>query len=161
MSEVECAICCDDVPVTNFMSTTTKCNHKVCRTCLNKHIDYQLNGKGNVEINDCKVLMEYEDMKRITSEDLFKRYDHLCLRQAIRKLEDFRWCSDACGSGQEHFEQDNAPIMVCAACGKMTCYKHSIPWHEGRTCAEYDIEIEAPEGATLHAIERETKPCPK
>ncbi|CAG8757563.1 6287_t:CDS:2 [Gigaspora margarita] len=106
--------------------------------------------------------MEYDDMKRVANVDLFERYDYLCLHQAIRKMEDFRWCSNLiCGSGQEHFERDSAPIMICKACEQKTCYKHAIPWHEGRTCAEYDIEKETPDGSTRDAIERETKPCPK
>ncbi|RIB19681.1 hypothetical protein C2G38_2015703 [Gigaspora rosea] len=166
MGELECKICYNEMPITNFISTTTKCNHKICRACLNENLNYQLNTKGDAEIecleSSCKVLMEYEDMKRVASEDLFERYDYICLRQAIRKLEDFRWCSNPrCGSGQEHFERDSAPIMICIACGQKTCYKHTIPWHEDRTCAEYDIEIETPEGSTRDAIERETKPCPK
>ncbi|CAG8699918.1 9412_t:CDS:2 [Ambispora leptoticha] len=163
----ECKICNDDVPVINFTNSTTKCNHKdICRACLNKNIDRQLNLKGNTNIEclerNCKVLMEYEDMKRVVSKDLFERYDHLCFRQAIRQMPDFRWCkSPDCGSGQEHFERDKAPIMICAACGKMTCYTHDVPWHKDLTCAQYDIVIQTTEGATQDAIERETKPCPK
>ncbi|CAG8441738.1 5799_t:CDS:2 [Dentiscutata heterogama] len=162
----ECNICYNDVPVVDFMRTSTKCNHRICRECLNKNINTQLNSKGNTEIkclkSNCEVLMDYEDMKRVASEDLFERYEYLCLRQAIRKMPDFRWCSNPeCGSGQEHFERDKAPIMVCIECEKMTCYKHEVPWHEGRTCAEYDIEKGTPEGATSYAIERDTKPCPK
>ncbi|CAI2189420.1 5179_t:CDS:2 [Funneliformis geosporum] len=163
----ECKICCNDLPVTEFMSSTTKCGHKnICRACLNKTINYQLNTKGNVEIEcletNCKVLMEYEDMKRVASNDLFERYDHLCFRQAIRRMPDFRWCKNPnCGSGQEHFERDDAPIMICVACEKLTCYTHDVPWHEGRTCSQYDIERQTTEGATRDTIDRETKPCPK
>lgn len=56
---------------------------------------------------------------------------------------------------------DKAPIMICFACKQKTCYTHDVPWHEGRTCAQYDLEKATTEGATIDAINRETKPCPK
>lgn len=82
MSTKECKICSEDIHITDFISSTTKCNHKdICRTCLNKNINFQLNTKGNPEIecleHACKVKMEYEDIKRIASKDLFERYIYI------------------------------------------------------------------------------------
>ncbi|CAG8521915.1 17746_t:CDS:2 [Cetraspora pellucida] len=161
-----CKLCCDNVATFDFMSLTTKCNHKVCRACINQHINQYLNTKGTTKIEcfeiGCKALMEYQDMKRVASRDLVERYEHLSFREAIRQIPDFRWCKNPrCGSGQEHFEKENSPIMICVACEKMTCYTHDVPWHEGRTCEQYEIEKGTIEGATRDAIERETKCCPK
>ncbi|CAG8587108.1 14705_t:CDS:2, partial [Racocetra persica] len=163
---IECHICCGNALVSDFVNITTKCNHKVCRACVNQHINYHLNTKGITKIEcfelSCKALMEYQDMKRVASKDLFERYEHLSFREAIRQIPDFRWCKNpTCGSGQEHFEKENSPIMICDACGKMTCYTHDVSWHEGLTCAEYEIVKGTIEGATRDAIERETKNCPE
>ncbi|RIA92139.1 hypothetical protein C1645_765838 [Glomus cerebriforme] len=162
----ECTICCNDIPIADFTIFTTKCNHRICHACLLKHMNYLLNGKGKTNIecltSDCHEIMEYEDIKRVADKDLFERYDHLCFRQAIRKMPDFRWCKNpTCGSGQEHFERDKAPIMICVACKEKTCYTHDVPWHEDRTCAQYDLEKVTTEGATKDTIDRETKPCPE
>jgi hypothetical protein len=56
---------------------------------------------------------------------------------------------------------DKAPIMICAACKKKTCYTHDVPWHEDLTCAQYDVVRATTEGATQDTLNRETKPCPK
>jgi hypothetical protein len=77
MSTKECPICCDDIPIANFTITATKCNHSVCRTCLLRQMNHQLNRKGttNIECLDgsCKNKMEYEDIKRVGDRDLFER----------------------------------------------------------------------------------------
>ncbi|RIB23094.1 hypothetical protein C2G38_2033046 [Gigaspora rosea] len=147
------------------MSLTTRCDHKICRDCINQYINKQLNEKGIVKIeclaNHCNFLMEYEDMKRVASKDLIERYEYLSFREAIRQIPDFRWCHNQnCGSGQEHLGEDISPIMICIACGQMNCFTHDVIWHDGRTCTEYEAEKNTIEGATRDTIERETKTCP-
>jgi hypothetical protein len=58
------------------------------------------------------------------------------------------------------------PIMTCqlAGCRAKTCYAHNVPWHEGRTCAEFDAEAAAAndeeEAAKVLRL-RNVKQCPK
>lgn len=43
-----------------------------------------------------------------------------------------------------------------------SCFIHDSPWHEGRTCAEYDAELKTEEEeANAHYYQANTKPCPE
>jgi len=43
-----------------------------------------------------------------------------------------------CGSGQIHVDEN--PMMVCEVCSFKTCAVHKLPWHEGQTCEEFDMD---------------------
>jgi len=67
-----------------------------------------------------------------------------------------------CPSGQIHEAGDAEPLMICAACGYKMCYLHSLPWHEGQTCTQYDDSQRhrVEDDASLALIAEVTKPCP-
>ncbi|CAG8519249.1 11735_t:CDS:2 [Ambispora gerdemannii] len=114
--------------------------------------------------SECTQQLEHHDVKRLAELEVFERFDTFSLREALRQMLEFRWCKSAgCGSGQIHFEGDEAPIMTCEACQKKSCYTHDIPWHEEMTCSEYDemMKYAEAETATQEYLKRETKPCPK
>lgn len=43
-----------------------------------------------------------------------------------------------CGSGQIHTDEN--PMMICESCSFKTCAVHKLPWHEGQTCEEFDMD---------------------
>ncbi|GES79710.1 hypothetical protein GLOIN_2v1496646 [Rhizophagus clarus] len=166
----DCSICIETYNLKHFIKITNNCIHSndICRKCVVRHIETQLNTKGDVEGilcpfgNDCGFLIEYNDVQRIVKGNLFERYDSLALKQALSNMPDFRWCKNAgCGSGQIHSGSDKEPIMTCKACGEKSCYTHDIPWHDNLTCEQYNEAKKGEDMATQDLLNRETKKCPK
>ncbi|CAI2161769.1 19385_t:CDS:2 [Funneliformis geosporum] len=168
--EKECMICVESRSVKLFPKVTKYCSHPndICKVCVSKHIETQLNSKGDIEGilcpfgDSCGLLIEYNDVQRIVNSSLFDQYDSLSLKQALRSMPDFRWCKNAgCGSGQIHSGGDKEPIMTCEACGEKSCYTHDIPWHDTLSCEEYNEAKQGEDMATQDLLNRETKQCPK
>jgi hypothetical protein len=56
--------------------------------------------------------------------------------------------------------------MICHACSFRTCVFHKLPWHEGKTCKEFDddesqIDRLEQEEATAKLLAESSKLCPK
>ena len=77
----------------------------------------------------------------------------------------FIMCLSAnCDAGQVHEGDD--PMMVCNFCQFKTCVRHKLPWHEGQTCAEFnldDAQLERleDEEASAKMLATITSVCPK
>ncbi|RHZ56054.1 hypothetical protein Glove_406g42 [Diversispora epigaea] len=165
---IECIICVEKYSKSNFQQITEKCTHKndICNACVDKHISSKMEEKGDTVIycpyDGCRKKIEFNNVKRIVTKEVFERYDTLTLRKTLQNMPEFTWCKNArCGSGQIHFEGDDAPIMTCNACKSKSCYTHDVPWHEDKTCAEYDEYRKGADAATIDYLQRETKSCPK
>lgn len=64
------------------------------------------------------------------------RFNDLSTRATLQSLEDFHFCLNSkCGSGQLHY---GGAKLECHVCKNQICVKHSVAWHEGETCADYD-----------------------
>lgn len=92
---------------------------------------------------DCPEMLTQDDVKLWATDEVYARYHMLLLRSLLRSEEGqgglFVWCQNpACFSGQIHPEQAEQPRVVCVQCGHATCFNHSVPWHEGKTCKQYD-----------------------
>ncbi|CAG8434092.1 5293_t:CDS:2 [Diversispora eburnea] len=165
---IECSICVEEYSKSNFQKITEKCTHNnnICNACVDKHISSKMNDKGDIVIycpyDGCGNEFEFNDVKRIVTKKVFERYDTLTLRKTLQNMPEFKWCKNAsCGSGQIHFEGDNAPIMTCEACNSKSCYTHDVPWHEDKTCAEYEEYRQGADAATTDYLQQKTKACPK
>jgi hypothetical protein len=56
---------------------------------------------------------------------------------------------------------DPCRYYSCYACEEMMCYRHSIQWHNGYTCGEYDLALaENPGLASDTAVLQFCKQCP-
>mmetsp|Transcript_19579 Transcript_19579/g.45591 ORF Transcript_19579/g.45591 Transcript_19579/m.45591 type:complete len:120 (+) Transcript_19579:497-856(+) len=51
--------------------------------------------------------------------------------------------------GQIHVGGDDTQILRCHQCNFRTCFTHKCPWHEGRTCEEYDQDGDNSEEVAL------------
>lgn len=83
-----CEICIEDVDVHmrkewRARSITPGCKHprRMCYSCTQKHIDAEVNQKGNPEIrcphNECKVLLTHADIQHFATSSNFERFDQL------------------------------------------------------------------------------------
>ncbi|KAG7006667.1 hypothetical protein G7Y79_00013g034390 [Physcia stellaris] len=76
----------------------------------------------------------------------------------------YRKCLRAsCPAGQIHEAGDAEPLMTCRECGFRMCYVHSTPWHEGKTCSQYEArkrhKIE--NDSSMRLIDEVSKRCPR
>jgi len=168
----ECTICRGNIPRSrypNTLPTSTCTGHGivVCTSCLAKHIGATVNGKGATNvlcpIHACGKPLDFSDIQRYASKNVFERYDYLLLRQSLQQLEGFRWCKNPeCGNGQIHEGGNDYPIMKCSACRSKSCFRHDIPWHSNETCDDFELRLGAnvDEAASAAYKLRMTKPCP-
>jgi len=148
----ECHVCClpfdADLPLPDRPPTTT-CTHPatICKPCLDRSIasSFQIRDASRMPCphEACPEMLTQDDVRHWATDELYARYHMLLLRSLLRSEEGrgglFVWCQNpGCFSGQIHPEQSEQPKVVCVQCGHATCFNHSVPWHEGKTCKQYD-----------------------
>eukprot|EP00932_Pfiesteria_piscicida_P017014 SRR837773.3916.p1 GENE.SRR837773.3916~~SRR837773.3916.p1 ORF type:complete len:221 (-),score=31.77 SRR837773.3916:88-750(-) len=161
--ERECAICVSSFPLEHFPGKVTeKCEHvrDVCRDCMARTIEAEVNGKGNstrvvCPHEGCSGILEYEDVRREATKEVFESFDRTLLRQMLQWEPSFRWCSHpSCGSGQL-VEDLNAgdvgwnKFLRCHACNRRTCVYHKCVWHTERTCQQYEADARGSDEVAL------------
>lgn len=157
-----------------LFSPTASCTHAptACLECLERSIRSDLTSKiwTDIRCPECRELLDYTDIQRYADEETFKRcvclifpssffphkelhihltyairYETLALRAAMAEAENFFWCTSGCGSGQIHESGDDQPIVICLHCDHRSCFRHSVAWHQGLTCEEYDQLLADPD----------------
>ncbi|KAF7874823.1 hypothetical protein EAF04_001997 [Stromatinia cepivora] len=167
---VECAICAETVLKSEtWCSITDTCEHtngdRTCKACLNTSISTAveygfLNG---IKCPLCPAVLTYNDIRQKASVDVFERYSYL--REKASRPDTFTMClGPNCGGGQIH--EGPEPLMICNHCKFKTCVKHMLPWHEGQSCDDFDIEdsqIERleQEEATAKLLAKDSRMCPQ
>ncbi|MCJ1370862.1 hypothetical protein MMC20_002075 [Loxospora ochrophaea] len=140
----ECAVCTESIHVSQFpeAGVTESCTHapSTCLECIRHHIESQLETRmwNQLSCPECPALLGYADVRKYASKPTFERYDSLLMRDGISSDLNFRWCTAGCGSGQVHLEGSESPLMICNSCRALSCFTHQSPWHEGKTCVEFD-----------------------
>ncbi|KAF2425764.1 hypothetical protein EJ08DRAFT_594135, partial [Tothia fuscella] len=168
----DCIVCGDSLHMNRFPKhITSTCNHSIntCRNCLRTWIKTALksNGWDKITCTECTSLLQHHDIKINASPRQFEKYDTLSTRAALAAIPNFHWClSPTCPSGQEHEAHADGPIFACHGCGYRYCTQHSIPWHEGETCQQFDYRVSSKkkrdeEQASEDTIRNTTKPCPR
>ncbi|CAG8959282.1 hypothetical protein HYFRA_00013052 [Hymenoscyphus fraxineus] len=150
----ECELCTDTSSDSIlFPPVTRTCNHKpaVCQTCI------QAWAKTVVENRQCLTAtcpicpeaMKDTDFQKHCEPDVFERYSDRALLEHLAQDPDFVHCPlPDCPSGQIH---DNTGMVepsrfFCVGCSGESCLHHQVPWHHGKTCAQYDEDREDGEG---------------
>lgn len=94
----------------------------------------------------------------------------LATKAALGSIPNFYWClENGCGSGQIHEPCKGNPacpdtLLVCHACNGRQCTRHTVKWHEGMTCEEYERRGSPKlkqERASKLVIDEISKPCPR
>ncbi|KAL8306112.1 hypothetical protein RB600_008815 [Gaeumannomyces tritici] len=167
----------------------------VCRGCLARHVSAQLDSRGRDAAGrlacpalGCGHVYSHDEVRSLLlpnvlsttpdegegggGEELFARYDRLCLLNHLSDIPGFMWClREGCDNGQIH---DVAPLdgdgdddddddddyndrrprwvhaarhkVTCESCSFAMCARHQGAWHEGLTCREWDELREDDEG---------------
>ncbi|PQE29386.1 ring finger protein [Rutstroemia sp. NJR-2017a WRK4] len=161
-SGVECNICMESYPKSQvYFNITRSCDHKdssTCRECLETSIKTVFeNGQ---LLNGKSFLVQFSQ-----SNFLLTMNSYQYLRENASRPANFILClGPNCGGGQIH-DSDN-PMMTCERCSFTTCVYHKLPWHAGRSCAEFDTEDEQIERleqaeATAKLLAQNSQICPQ
>ncbi|KAI9651263.1 hypothetical protein NHQ30_001301 [Ciborinia camelliae] len=169
-NEVECVICAEMVPELNTWGRiTSTCAHpdecRTCMPCLNTSIttDVEYGFLNRIKCPICPAILTYNDILHRASPDVFQRYAYL--REKASRPDTFTMClAPNCGGGQIH--EGPEPLMICNHCKFKTCVRHRLPWHEGQSCDDFDIDdsqIERleQEEATAKLLAKDSRICPQ
>ncbi|KAF7927515.1 uncharacterized protein EAE98_005897 [Botrytis deweyae] len=167
--KVECVICAEDVLIVNTWSDVTgDCHHRdtfICKECLDLSIttDIEYGLLNGIKCPLCTAVLTDHDVRRKASPGVLERYFYL--REKASRPDTFVMClGPKCGGGQIH--EGPEPLMICDHCKFKTCVKHQLPWHEGQSCDEFDVDdsqIERleQEEATAKLLAKDSRICPK
>ena len=152
------------------MLPAKKCTHEeeVCLKCFDEYISTIMNTKGGGSITEiscpndkCTHVFSGYDIFSFARNVTSERYANLTLMKKLGNMDDFRWCkAEGCGSGQLHADGDKFPIVECYSCHEKSCYTHDVPWHYGKTCAEFSNEIKPLELSFEEYKKDNAKECP-
>ncbi|CAJ0548172.1 Ff.00g049260.m01.CDS01 [Fusarium sp. VM40] len=152
----------------------SECGHEIdfCTVCLQQHLKTQLQQHGRNRCDQlacpsdgCARRLSYEEIRLYAEDETFAEYDRYLSLNTLSRLPSFRWClGPDCSNGQLYDDEGVMdPRIRCEECGFEMCYNHSIPWHEGQTCEQFNSVREHgdPEfQQTQDWITNNTKPCP-
>ena len=89
----------------------------------------------------CREEIADTDLKELLSRELYVKYSHFALSQAVDQQNDISWCPTAdCkfafvyeddGNGQQSAE------LHCPLCKTHYCLNCRVAYHEGMSCKEY------------------------
>ena len=179
-----CEICAEDADVSmrtewRARPITSSCRHprRVCFSCTRRHIDAEVNGKGNPSIrcphNECVAELAHADVQHFATPSNFERFDLVAMRRCLQQMPDFMWCAHPdCGSGQETPGAGAGKAvdgglrgmwMRCSSCRRQTCLHHQCPLHDGMSCDEYDQAARESEevGLLQYLNSSAVRRCPK
>lgn len=182
----ECSTCSRKLAASSFPKITAQCKHaaSTCKACVKNWLAISLNSNtfDKVACPECPERMQNEDMKKHAAKDVYERYDELERKDIAEKIPGWRWClKPDCRAGKVHEpllpkaeapkkkrgvkkteeeEDDGVDICVCGECGAKACVPCDKPYHEGRTCEQYQKQAQKEEQATLKTIKKQCKACP-
>lgn len=134
----------------------------VCVHCISMHISTQVRTSRNSAVSclcvpssssspnprynqfQCPYVYTRDDISamKLADKNVLHDLDDLLSQEAIERMPGFVWCPfQSCGSGQIH-DSINGNRMICEGCKRVSCVRHHIPWHEGRTCEEYERHLQ-------------------
>ncbi|KAF2136689.1 uncharacterized protein K452DRAFT_279642 [Aplosporella prunicola CBS 121167] len=183
-THIDCHICGESLPFDNFPAENDlphKCTAcvsaigfmPICRPCIARVFEYSFNNSklpysAKCPNPECGAEWPYQVVQSFLPAESFARYDELLLRSCLSTLDEVHWCpSEGCNSAQYHVPDcRDKNLMKCHACGIESCCEHKIPYHHGKTCKQYndDLDQERAEHdtrATLHSLARlSARRCP-
>ncbi|KAH7129792.1 hypothetical protein B0J13DRAFT_678864 [Dactylonectria estremocensis] len=154
-----------------------ECRHDIdfCIGCLKKHLESQLDQFGRSKCDQlacpahgCGRLLAYQEIKLYAEPETFDKYDRYLNLNTLSRYPNFRWClGPGCSSGQIYDDGDDDEFVDarvhCQDCAFEMCLHHSMPWHEGQTCEQFDSMRQHGDPnfqQTQDWIRQNTKPCP-
>ncbi|KAJ1333783.1 E3 ubiquitin-protein ligase RNF14 [Microdochium nivale] len=161
-----CLVCGDNKRPSEMPTRiTAACEHanEMCKNCVEQWVASSLEGAWDrMRCPQCPRRLKFLDVAALADRVTFARYDDLVTRTFLSSLADFRWCiNPRCEAGQLY-----APDCLrarCNYCKRDMCVQHSMPWHNGETCSQFDqrnFEQREGEEASREVVQSSSKACP-
>ena len=175
-----CNVCFCEEPddLEHFPKFAEACAHPTvtCADCITStirpHIMDKEQSTVRCDVKSCKVELEGTDIARHATGaniDMLRRWEDNAFRKFQIQHKEFRYCcKDGCGNGEIYDQGARYPKIRCTMCKTAGCFNHfgvgksCQPWHEGKTCQQYDdwLGSQPPEVQEEHFMKTNTKTCP-
>ncbi|CAF0758655.1 unnamed protein product [Didymodactylos carnosus] len=162
-----CLVCASTTQLCNI---SKNCTHpsQCCLPCIKRTIIGEITSKGRHRFvccaRSCKIEYDPNEYFHLLERKETELVDNLLLNSLLEQNDEFRWCKNpkGCGAGQLVSNyQDLLGYYACYKCHQHLCFRHSILWHQGYTCDEFDTEMENnPDLASDRYVLEFSKQCP-
>jgi len=172
---IKCPLCLDEKTEEDLYRLQA-CGHLSCPECLSAYLRAHLKDQSKYPLKcfvaECKINLDYTDVRSHLTEEEVAVYDKFLIRVALLSDKSHRplYCPlPDCDTMMIVEESDlQEPLKVCTGCTREFCCKCLIRWHKDKTCEEVkeaDREGEALRAANLAMFQQLAKkenwlPCP-
>jgi len=94
---------------------------------------------------ECKLDVNDLDIRDVLSQSQYLKYSQLITTQAIDKLTDMSWCPTPDCKNAFIFDETSSHEFKCKVCKKHYCLSCMVPFHIGKSCAEFRRTVKADE----------------
>ena len=146
-----CEIC-----FTNPVNTTLSCKHIFCSSCLKMYLFTKINDGEVFDLNcpRCNASLKNEEIKLLTSDELFHKYEMFLSVKELLKNPYTRLCPQPDCKGFDNASPSKKKL-TCRMCAYKYCYGCSNPWHNGKCKISIDSKFSS------WAKKEKVKLCPR
>ncbi|KAI7360011.1 hypothetical protein KC354_g9011 [Hortaea werneckii] len=169
----ECIICCEEYPVNSFPDSphlpNGKCENSVCRTCVEQHLQNEVENKrwNEVHCPECSQGLEEPEIRQLALQSTYEQWLDKAAKSYNEATEDFRACPNAsCNWGCFFSTKADGNIFTCQLCRIRYCVVCEVNMHEDETCAAYQQrratqDTAKEERRSERYLKKISKPCPR
>lgn len=125
-----------------------QCEHIFHQECMIEYLTIQIDTRHFPIVcpeASCKLDVNDLDIREILSQTQYQKYSQLITTQAIDQLADMSWCPTPDCQNAFIFDEANSREFKCKSCKKHYCLSCMVPFHTGKSCAEFRRTIKADE----------------
>lgn len=160
----ECLVCCEIVEASE--SCALLCNHRFCHDCWRSYLTMKINEGEVVRINcpavSCRHVIPDEVVKKLVTEDIFKKYLRFVTRSFVEDNTHFTWCpAPRCGNAITTDMLHNQ--IVHCTCGFRFCFSCHHEAHTPASCEQIKQWMKKcnDDSETGNWLGSNTKDCPR
>jgi len=134
----ECPICITDKEP---MSCTSNCNHppEYCKDCIITYLKSKISEKQpQIQCLKCPSYFTPYDIKLFLPPELEMTWSNLTATFFLDHDENTRYCANTKCESVYLIDPDDT-FFVCQRCQTKTCIRHRVVFHDGISCAEYEM----------------------
>ncbi|KAI7986633.1 AT-rich interactive domain-containing protein 4 [Camellia lanceoleosa] len=150
-------VICDEVAPNRALVESNKCNHSFCKECICIYIGEKIQeniGKVKCPKPKCKAVLEPYFFRQIVPEEVFWRWADALAESSVLYWQTYLDCPfEDC---EERFVDDERgfKIRACPKCWRLFCVVCKTGWHMGKSCLEFQMELEAERARQRHRRKR-------
>ncbi|KAI7986642.1 E3 ubiquitin-protein ligase RNF14 [Camellia lanceoleosa] len=150
-------VICDEVAPNRALVESNKCNHSFCKECICIYIGEKIQeniGKVKCPKPKCKAVLEPYFFRQIVPEEVFWRWADALAESSVLYWQTYLDCP--CADCEERFVDDERgfKIRACPKCWRLFCVVCKTGWHMGKSCLEFQMELEAERARQRHRRKR-------